>query len=115
MVLFNLNNKESLKDIKEKYQIILRRYPRDEIALIFIGTKCDLKDEREVSKEEIEEFVKSTGIQYIETSSKDNINVEFSYQEIIKEYKRNYPLKKDLILLQNGGLLMKNESKCLIM
>jgi Ras-related protein Rab-8A len=43
---------------------------------ILIGNKCDIDNEREVSTEEGAQLAAEYGIQFFETSAKNDINVE---------------------------------------
>ena len=40
-----------------------------------VGNKCDLIEERDVTKEEAENLAKSFGMQYYEASAKQNVGV----------------------------------------
>ena len=44
--------------------------------MLIVGNKCDLSNLRYISKDQTEEFADSYGIDLMETSAKDNINVE---------------------------------------
>lgn len=57
---------------------------KEDIPMIIIGTKTD-KENRTVSREEGEAFAKSCGYGYIETSSKNNINTQESFELLIKK------------------------------
>jgi GTPase SAR1 family protein len=43
---------------------------------VLVGNKCDLEDQRVISKEEAEKLAKINNLTYIETSAKSNINVK---------------------------------------
>ena len=49
-----------------------------------MGNKCDLEEEREISKDEGEAFVMRNGMQYIETSTKINTNVNEVFEDLAK-------------------------------
>ena len=51
---------------------------------ILIGNKCDLEEEREISKDEGEAFAMRNGMQYIETSTKINTNCNESFEDLAK-------------------------------
>ena len=54
-----------------------------EVQSIMVGCKIDLDDQREVSREVAEQKARECGMQYIETSAKDMINVEEMFQILI--------------------------------
>ena len=51
---------------------------------ILIWNKCDLEEEREISKDEGEAFAMRNGMQYIETSTKINTNCIESFEDLAK-------------------------------
>ncbi|KAJ2000681.1 GTP-binding protein [Coemansia thaxteri] len=46
------------------------------VGILLVGNKCDLVGERQVSREEAQKMADSFGCPYIETSAKENINIE---------------------------------------
>jgi GTPase SAR1 family protein len=58
------------------------------MSKIIIGNKCDCKDsERQVSESEGKRFAQTVGIQFIETSAKENTNIENIFQMIGNQIK----------------------------
>lgn len=51
----------------------VQRYARDDIKIVLVGTKKDLVDKREITKEQMTSFSEEFGFKYIETSSRDTI------------------------------------------
>ncbi|MFX0000588.1 MAG: Rab family GTPase [Candidatus Hodarchaeota archaeon] len=86
LFLFDITNIKSLYDIDNWIKVVEENASND-VVKINIATKIDLKDEREVSKEEaIEFFEKYTpGKKIIETSSKTGENVEKAFIYVAKE------------------------------
>ena len=62
------------------------------MSIILVGNKIDL-NERVISKEEGNEFALKNGLLYVETSSKDGINIDEPFEQlsnhIIKKIKEN--------------------------
>jgi len=54
-------------------------------AILVVGNKSDLKEFREVSKEEAQEFAEKNGLEYMETSALEPENVDAAFMEVIKE------------------------------
>ena len=46
------------------------------IAKVLVGNKLDLESERVVSKSEAQKIASEHGMEYFETSAKDNINIQ---------------------------------------
>jgi len=55
------------------------KFATDNVCKVLVGNKIDKVSERKVSKEEGEELAKHYNIPYIETSAKQNMNVEESF------------------------------------
>lgn len=53
--------------------------------MLLVGNKCDLTESRAVSTEEGNELAESLGIQYFETSAKDNINIKHTFDALVDE------------------------------
>ncbi len=89
---------KSIYDAKEK------NFP-----IILLGNKCDLKEERAVTKEEGKQKANQYGCSFYEISNKDRINIEEPSKElldkIIEYQKGNNNSNKDNINLK----LPKNE------
>ena len=57
-------------------------------SIVLVGNKCDLTDEREVSKEEGEAFARRIGCFFFETSAKAGLNVDESFITLLRETKQ---------------------------
>jgi len=75
VLMFSINNRNSvnrLQDFKEKIIMIKQT---TEPLLVVLGNKCDLEEEREITKEEGEEWGDKMGGAYFETSAKNDFNI----------------------------------------
>ena len=93
-MVFAVDNKESfergiswIKDIEDYFNL-------EEKVLFLLGTKIDVKpEEKQVTKEEVEEIAKSMNIKYFETSArtKEGINEAFEemFKDVLEQYKMN--------------------------
>ena len=81
--MFDITNKGSF----EKMKILIEELKKDlpDIKMIILENKIDLEDEREVSRELIEEFQNSTNIEIIKTSSKTGEGIEEAFIALVKE------------------------------
>ena len=59
------------------------------VATILIGTKCDLEEDRVISKEEAESLAADNNMMYFETSARSNIKVQDAFIEIIDQVYQN--------------------------
>ena len=123
-VVFDLTSKKSFNALNEWIQNYYKySNPDSEKNVVLIGNKSDLIEEREITEEEINNFVKDNNIKYFETSAKDGKNVDecFYYisEKLMKQYenKDNELVKReDLIsndnLKKNAVVIIGDKKKC---
>ena len=56
----------------------IKTYSWDNAQVILVGNKCDMEDERVISFERGKQLADSLGLEFFETSAKENINVRVS-------------------------------------
>ena len=83
ILMYDITKRNTFCSIKEWYNSIYEL--TENINLILIGNKCDLKDKRVVSEEEGLKEAQNYKISYFETSAKDGINVEKSLDDLIEK------------------------------
>ena len=83
ILMYDITNKKSFQDIKDWISSIKDNVDLDKIGLVISGNKKDLEEKREVSEELREKLEEKQNIKVIETSSKDNINVNETFAELI--------------------------------
>lgn len=67
----------------------IERNAGDTCVKLLIGNKSDLADKRAVDRNQAEEFAKSLGIEYLETSAKTSVNVEQAFLSMTATIKSN--------------------------
>jgi small GTP-binding protein len=83
ILMYDITNRESFDTIFIWLKDIFNNKERD-FPVILVGNKCDLEDERKVTKEEGENFANKLNVKFYETSNKDGINIEESSRELIR-------------------------------
>ena len=72
--------------------------------LLLVGNKIDLESNRQVKKEEGEEFAKKNNILFFETSAKSGLNVEPTFNGLIDSVAKKIESKElTLVSRQNEG------------
>lgn len=96
IVVFDLTSKSSFNSIPRWISDFSQnRNPIFEKVIIIVGNKSDMLDEREVSQEEIDAFIKMNNFVYFDCSAKTGDNVEFIFSEIAQLLYFNYKNNMD--------------------
>ena len=85
VIVFDVTDKESFEHVKKWFEEI-DRYASDKVSKILVGNKIDL-DERVISRNDADIFASQHGMEYIETSAKENINVNLMFRTIVNNIK----------------------------
>ena len=83
IICFALNDKQSFENVVLWLEDV--RNISEKIPVVLFGNKCDLVNERKVTKEEIDRFIKKNYLVYFETSAKEKINLEEGFQKIFED------------------------------
>ena len=69
----------------------IKTYSWDNAQVILVGNKCDMEDERVISYERGKQLADSLGLQFFETSAKENINVRVRKKLWLTAESKNTP------------------------
>ena len=91
LILYDTTRKETIDDISSWVKIV-DDYAKENIIKVLIGTKIDLKDQREITKKEAEKHCAEHNwtASVIETSAKTGENVEDAFLNVAKEIVQRY-------------------------
>jgi len=78
MIIFDILNRKSFKNLE--FWISKLKELSGDVPFIIVGNKLDKSEEREVSEEEGRKFAKKYGVDYIETSAKNDMNVNKAFE-----------------------------------
>ena len=112
-VVFDLSSKSSFKTIDDWIDNYYKyKNPDSEKNVVLIGNKVDLVDKREITQEEVEDYVKMNNILYFETSAKEGKNIDecFNYiaEKLLKQSEnKNNELYKKKDVIKNNSLKEK--------
>ncbi|NXE23255.1 RAB17 protein, partial [Ardeotis kori] len=85
LLVYDIANKETLKGAKLWLRDLEKEFLPDEIVVALVGNKMDLAAEREVTTEEGEEFARTKGLLFMETSAKSSHRVNDVFMAIAQE------------------------------
>lgn len=95
LIAFDLTDHDSFNNVKTWFAEV-DKYASDTVSVALVGCKCDLIDRRQVSAQEIKEFLKTCGrenMSYTETSAKNQINVDKVFFNIASEIREEFAKK----------------------
>ncbi|XP_057277906.1 ras-related protein Rab-17 isoform X2 [Pezoporus wallicus] len=85
LLVYDITNKETLNRTKLWLRDLEKEFLPDEIVIALVGNKVDLAAEREVTTEEGEEFARTRGLLFMETSAKSSHQVNDIFMAIAQE------------------------------
>jgi len=84
VLVFSLASKSSFLEISELREQIVRVKESTSVPLVIVGNKSDLEDLRQVSRKEAEQLCRSFNSEYIESSAKNNVNIDHIFHTLIR-------------------------------
>ena len=94
-IVYDITNEASFESINTWYEQAVKEAGKD-ISIILVGNKCDLENERKVSKEKGEEKAKTMNASFFETSALSKVNIDDIFKEIVNNiYQRTKGQKND--------------------
>ena len=114
LLLFDVTKRSSFIACKNYLEEV--RINSDKNCVIYlIGNKIDLSNERQITKEEGENFAKKEKIEYIETSAVKNLKVSEVFTSLLNDiYQNKKEENKNKLFMQGEGNigLKNNQLKC---
>ena len=95
IVVFDVANRQSFNNV-ENWLADIDNLKTKNVVRLLVGNKCDLNDEREVSQNEASRFAENAGMKYIETSAKNDTNVQKAMKSLNEEMKKEFVNVKKL-------------------
>ena len=88
IIAFDLTNSESFEGVKIWINSIYK-HSDPSIAKVLVGNKLDLEGDRVVSRNEAMKIAQEHGMEYFETSAKNNINITEMVSHIVEKVYEN--------------------------
>ncbi|KAL7720914.1 Ras family GTPase RAS1 [Entamoeba marina] len=96
VIVYSITDRDSFCYVSAIHKRILEmKYIKDNtyLPIILVGNKIDLEEERKVTTEEGEQLADSLGIDFIECSAKEGININEIFEIITSNVINNSPRK----------------------
>ena len=84
LVVYDITNRESFEHLNS-WLIEIEKNGNKNVYKLLIGNKSDLEDQRVVSKEEGKEFAEINGMEFFETSAKENFQVQEAFIQLTRD------------------------------
>ena len=113
LLLYDITNVNSFKNLSN-WLIDIEKNSSKDVKKILIGNKCDLNELRKIPINKGKEFADTYNMKFIETSAKNNVNINECFNILGKELINNIDLKsnkKDKIfhLKDNENIIDKDD------
>jgi small GTP-binding protein len=83
MIIYAVNDRSSFEQVEDFFRYLTRIIGTLNLPVIICGNKCDLEDQRTVSKEEGQELARRLSATFIETSARNNTNVDEALMTLV--------------------------------
>ena len=85
IVCFDITNEDSFAKMKDWVDELRQNCDPDSLVLVVACNKCDLEEQRVVSRQRTQQFCEKVGAIMLETSAKENIGVDELFKRISEE------------------------------
>ena len=99
MLIYDVTDERSFNNIRNWIRNI-DQYATEGVNKILIGNKCDDVERRVVGRERGAELAREYGLKFMETSAKNNVNVDEAFLTLARDIKKR--------LIDTGKLLSEN-------
>ena len=117
LVCYDITNRDSFENIKSWVEECQTHAPKS-LVIYLIGNKLDLEENRQVSREEAEEYAKKNDFGYFECSAKTGIGVDSIFHDSasqialkIEQNLYNLNLESSGIKMGIGAMDVKKQGK----
>ncbi|KZT58469.1 rab-type small GTP-binding protein [Calocera cornea HHB12733] len=86
LLVYDVTDERSFNNIRTWYSNV-EQHASEGVNKILIGNKCDWDDKRAVTVQQGEELANELGVRFLETSAKQNINVEEAFFSLARDIK----------------------------
>ena len=91
LLVYDITNRQSFDRLRDVWYKDVCQHSENETQCILIGNKCDMECDRAVEYSTGKEFADSLNIPFIETSAKENLNVEEAFTLLTAVIVRKLP------------------------
>ena len=89
ILLYDVTSRKTFENVKN-WVTQIKEEVSDKVTIILVGNKIDDESNRKVSTEEGEQMAKECGLNFFETSAKSGINIDTTFNELVKKTVETY-------------------------
>ena len=94
-IVYDITNESSFENVDKWYEQAQKEASKD-VSIVLVGNKCDLENDRKISKEKGEEKAKNFNCPFFETSALSKIKIEDIFTEMVNNiYERTGGVKNE--------------------
>nr|KAJ3419616.1 Ras- protein Rap-1b [Polyrhizophydium stewartii] len=107
ILAYSITSQATFNDLVELREQILRVKDSDKVPMVLVGNKCDLEDDRVVSKNEGQQLASQWGgCTFLETSARKKINVDEVFFDLVRQINKSMPEKEKKKDKKKGCLIL---------
>jgi Ras-related protein Rap-1A len=91
VLVYSITAQATFNDLMELHDQIIRVKDTHDVPMILVGNKCDLEDERVVSKDQGQHLAKTFNCAFMEASAKMKINVPEIFSNLVRQINSKQP------------------------
>ena len=91
VLIYSITAQATFNDLADLHDQIVRVKDSPDVPMILVGNKCDLEDERVVSKDQGQQLARQFNCAFMETSAKNKINVPDVFYNLVRQINSRSP------------------------
>ena len=104
ILIYDITNKKSFENVRTWINQI-KEEVSEKVSIILVGNKIDDEEHRVVATEDGEKIAKELGLMFFECSAKSGVNIDSTFNELVKKTVENYSkvIKGETLKNKKGG------------
>ena len=105
-VVYDISRKNTFDNV-DKWINELKNNGSEDVFIMLVGNKSDLKDQREITEEEVKKKAELYNVAFCETSALEGKNIGYAFENLIKKITKKVEKERE----KNGKNVIKNKDE----
>ena len=105
-VVYDISRKSTFDNV-DKWIDELKNHGSEDVFIMLVGNKSDLKDQREITEEEVKKKAELYNVAFCETSALEGKNIGYAFENLINEITKKVEKERE----KNGKNVIKNKDE----